>query len=92
MIDPSNEKKQKQINKSEVNTMKKFLKVISSKKALYVIMILAAIGNILEIVTAFRVEGYRIDYYGFGIVWACIACWAASISTKEKKEKEENEA
>ena len=54
-------------------------------------MVLAAIGNVLEIVTAFRVDGYRIDYAGFGMVWACIACWAACLSDKGKKKEESME-
>ena len=72
--------------------MKKFLQFIGSKKFLYIVMILTAIANVLEIVSAFRVEGYRIDYAGFGLIWACIACWAACIATKDRKEKEESEA
>ena len=70
--------------------MKKFLKAISGKKALYVIMALTGIGMILEIITAIRVDGYRFDFVGFGILCCCITCWAVSLEEKEKKKKEEN--
>jgi|P1105metagenome_2_1110788.scaffolds.fasta_scaffold22913_2 bacteriorhodopsin len=65
--------------------MKKFFKVISGKKAWYVVLILQVIATVLEIVTAIRTEGYRIDYYGMGLVWVCLACWAVSIENREKK-------
>ena len=70
--------------------MEKFLKAISGKKALYVIMALTGIGMVLEIITAIRLEGYRFDFLGFGILCACITCWAVSLEQKEKKEKNEN--
>ena len=71
--------------------MKKFLKAISGKKALYVIMALTAVGIVLEIVTAIRVDGYRIDYAGMGAVCICIACWAACLENRENKTSAEEE-
>ncbi len=68
--------------------MKKILKAISGKKALYVMMILAGIGIALDIITAIRVDGYRCDFTAWGILCACITCWAVSLEEKEKKEKE----
>ena len=68
--------------------MKKVLKAISGKKALYIIMALTAIGMVLEIIMAIRVDGYRFDFTGFGILCACITCWAVSIEENEKRKKE----
>ena len=70
--------------------MEKFLKAISGKKALYVIMVLTGIGMALEIITSIRIEGYRFDFVGFGILCACITCWAVSLEEKDKKENNEN--
>ncbi len=71
--------------------MKKFLKAISGKKALFVVMALVIVGIVLEIITAIRVENYRIDYSGICSVCVCITCWAACLESREKKTSTEEE-
>lgn len=51
-------------------------------------LVLAGIGIALDIITAIRVDGYKCDFTAWGVLCACITCWAISLEEKEKKEKE----
>lgn len=68
--------------------MKKFLKAISGKTALYIVTGLAIVCVVLSIVDAIR-EGHTIDYFGIGVVFVAITGWASAISAEEKKNKED---
>ena len=64
--------------------MKKLIRVLSGKKALYVVMALAAIASVLEIVTSIR-NGTNIDWAGMSVCWVAICGWAICLEPKEKK-------
>ena len=70
--------------------MKKVVKALSGRKALYVVMVLALIGTVLDIVTSIRMNT-RIDWAGCGAVWVALWAWAVSLENQEKKEKKETE-
>ena len=63
--------------------MKQFIQAISGKKALYVVIALAAIATVLEIVTSIR-NGTNTDWRGMTIYWVAIAGWAACLAGKKK--------
>lgn len=63
--------------------MKNFIKAISSKKAMYVMLVLALIGAVLQIITSIRL-GTKIPYTAMGLVFCNLAIWADSLEKKEK--------
>ena len=63
--------------------MKQFIRAISGKKALYVVIVLAAIATVLEIVTSVR-KGTNTDWQGMIVCWVAIAGWAACLAEKKK--------
>ena len=68
--------------------MKKVVKALSGKKALYVIIVIAAVASILEIVTSIR-NGTRTDWIGMAVYWSAICCWAVCLGEQEKVENRE---
>lgn len=63
--------------------MKKLVRALSGKKALYVVMAIAAVASVLEIVTSVR-NGTRTDWQGMAIYWVAICGWAACLAKKDK--------
>lgn len=69
--------------------MKKFIKAISGKKALYVVLVLACVCTVLEVITSIR-TGNRIDYMAICSIFIAIVAWAEALKSKEIKEKNGN--
>lgn len=67
--------------------MKTFFKVISSKKALMVVLTLASICSVLEVITSIR-TGMRIAFTPMTLMFVNIALWADALEKEEAKEKE----
>ena len=65
--------------------MKKFVNAISGKKAMMIVMVLAAIGTVMEIVTSIRLSTVP-DYMGIGSVWVALAAWNVALENMKKKE------
>lgn len=66
--------------------MKNFINAISGKKAMYVMIVLALIGAVLQIITSIRL-GTKNPYTAMGLIFCNLAIWADSLEKKEKKEK-----
>ncbi|MCR4961011.1 MAG: hypothetical protein K6A74_06120 [Lachnospiraceae bacterium] len=67
--------------------MKKLVNALTGKTAMMVVMVLAAIGTVLDIVTAFRLSTTP-DYMGMCAVWVALAAWAAALESSKKKNAE----
>lgn len=65
--------------------MKTFFKVISSKKALMVVLTLACIFSVLEVITSIR-TGMRIAFTPMTFMFVNIALWASALEKEEAKE------
>ena len=62
--------------------MKKIMHAFSGKKALYTVIVFAAIASAFEIATSIR-NGSNTDWQGMAVCWVAICGWAACL--KEKK-------
>lgn len=69
--------------------MKNFIKAISGKKAMYVVLVLACIASVLEVITSIRL-GTRISFTPMGLIFCNLAIWADSLDKKEKENREIN--
>ena len=66
--------------------VKKLVKALSGKKALYIVIALAAIASVLEIVTSIR-NGTNTDWPGMAVCWVAVCGWAVCLAEQEKKAK-----
>ena len=69
--------------------MKNFIKAISGKKAMYVMLVLAIICSVLEVITSLRL-GTRIAFTPMALVFCNLAIWADSLKKKENSGAENN--
>jgi len=66
--------------------MKKFVKAISGKKAMYVLLVISSIFSVLEVITSIRM-GTRIAFTPMAFMFTSVALWADSLEKEEKKAK-----
>ena len=64
--------------------MKKFIRKITSKKALVLVLVITLIATVFDLVQSFR-TGSSISYGLLGSVFASIAVWANELENKSKK-------
>ena len=64
--------------------MKKFINIITSKKAMIVMLVIACIVSVLDVVDSIR-NNTPIDFALLGAMFASIAVWADSCCKKQKK-------
>lgn len=64
--------------------MKKFINVITGKKAMIVMLVIACIVSVLDVVYSIR-NNSPIDFALLGAMFASITVWADSCNKKQKK-------